>query len=64
MLKKAMVVVDYQGPEGVSRVEEERIDSILGQGRMTAYKTLFVEVETSLVEKIFILRGEGHLAPL
>ena len=41
-MKEAVVMVDYQWPEGVSRIKEERIVCILGQGRMTMYKTLLV----------------------
>ena len=42
MLKEAVVMVDYQWPEGVSRIKEERIVRILGQGRMATYETLLV----------------------
>ena len=43
-MKEAVMVIDYEGPEGVFGVEEERIDRILSQGRMTTDKALLIEV--------------------
>ena len=44
MLKEAVMVIDYEGPEGVFGVKEKRIGGILSQGRMASEEALLVEV--------------------
>ena len=64
MLVKPVMMLDDQGPECVSGVEEERIIGVLCQWRMTPYEALFIKVEPSLMEKVLVFGSEGDLPSL
>ena len=64
MLIKAVMMLNNQGPEGVSGVEEERIVGVLSQRRVAPYKALFIKVEASLMEKVLVFGSKGDLSSL
>ena len=65
VLLEAVVMVDYQVPECVLRVEEERIvGRVLCQRRVAPNQALLIKAETSLVKEILVFRSEGDLAAL